>query len=296
LGESQAKVEKLKSKRMRGIGPVVAKRKMSESKISLVTVILPHFGCEAYLLDAALSILAQELEDLELIVVDDASPTRQWLTAARQLSADPRVTLYQTNRNVGPYRIKNRLVPDIRSPYLAFQDADDMSHPQRLSRQIRFMEKTGADIVGCSFTSISEDGKEVVKRKMVKYGNFWMKLGKSFIALHPTTVVRRHVFDVLGGFDGTTHIAADSDFFLRAAYLYRIMNLKESLYTHRSRNVSLSEAKETGHGSKSRNAYVAAMWDRERQRRLLQKREDIIASLKAFPNDLHFELEPIRNI
>lgn len=266
---------------------------MGEGRIPLVAVILPHFGCERYLSDAVSSILQQDLDDLSLLVVDDASSTDIWLNSLKPFFVDQRLALYRTSRNVGPYRIKNRLIRKIQSPYIAFQDADDVSHPQRLSRELRALDRSNAHIVGCSFNCISETGVLIQRRRMVENANLWMKFGKSFVALHPTTIVRREVFETLGGFDGTTHFAADADFFLRAAHLYRIRNVPECLYDYRVRSGSLSISPETGLGSERRTCYLAAMRKRELQRHGLRHSDNLAHLFANMPNDLDFDLRRI---
>lgn len=263
-------------------------------KVPLVTVILPHFNCENYLHEAVSSILSQVHQDFELKVIDDASSTNRWIETIRGLViGDDRVKLLQTSKNVGPYRIKNKIIEETRSPYIAFQDADDRSHPLRFSRQISLIEERDAHIVGSSFNYLTADGRIIGRKKMPRYANFWMKLGRSYAVLHASTIVRRDVFDIMKGFDGTTFIAADSDFFLRAAHIYKIINTKENLYDYRMRNDSLSSSSKTGRKSELRMQYVAAMLDRERQRRYLAKRDDIFASLVAPSNDIEFEIKEV---
>jgi len=261
--------------------------------VPLITVILPHFACERYLFDAVSSILQQDMGELELKVVDDASPNDDWLHAIERLRGDPRLTLYRTTHNVGPYRIKNRLIRTTPSPYIAFQDADDSSHPARLRQQLRLMKQTGAQIVGCSFSYIAENGRQIARQRMVRHVNLWMRFGKSFAALHPTTIVRSEVFETLGGFDGTTHFSADADFFLRAAHLYRIRNVRAYLYNYRIRSNSLSTAQETGLHSQQRTHYVGLMQEREQQRRSLRG-EALRLSLLAPPNDIDFDLVELK--
>ncbi len=258
----------------------------------LVTVVLPHFGCEPFLAAAVRSILDQELGDLALLVVDDASPGDEWSSILGGFADDPRLAAYRTTVNVGPYRIKNAVLPTIRSPFVAFQDADDRSLPARLQRQIDAMRRRRIDVLGCSVDYLSTSGQRLFGKTMVRNCNLWLRLGKRFVALHPTTVVRREVFDVLGGFDGTTRFAADDDFFLRAAKLYRLRNLRARLYEYRLRDDSLTGAKTTGHGSAAREEYLAGVWERERQRRRAG-REELRRSLRAPGNDIRFELRRV---
>lgn len=258
-----------------------------------VTVLLTHYRCERFLAEAIASILGQEGVDLRLLLVDDASPDDGWLAVARELAGDPRLAVYQSTVNVGHYRLKNRLLAEVRSPFVALQDADDVSEPRRLSRQIAEMERTGAHVLGCGFAYIAEDGEVLGERRMVRRCGLWLRLGKRFVSLHPTTVVRREVFDALVGYDGTARFAADDDFILRAVRLFRVRNLPEVLYRYRQRPDSLTGSPDTGHGSAAREAYRRGMLERVAQRRRLRGRDALLASLKAPPNDVEFELRRI---
>ena len=258
-----------------------------------VSVILPHYRCERYLAEAIRSILSQEEVDLELIVVDDCSQDSAWLKVARAFAGDPRLRVYQTTRNVGHYRLKNAVIPGLASPFVAFQDADDASEPGRLRRQLAALEGTRAHVMGCGFRYVSESGEAIAEKRMVRRCNLWLSLGKRFVSLHPTTVVRREVFDVLGGYDGTARVAADDDFIRRAARLYRLRNVPDALYRYRRRPDSLTSAAETGHGSRIRESYRLAMLRREEERRHLRDHARLLASLRAPRNDVEFELRPI---
>lgn len=256
-----------------------------------VTVVLPHYGCERYLRDAVESILRQEV-DLDLWIVDDCSPDRRWLDAIEDLAADQRVALFQTTRNVGHYRIKNSLLPMLRSRFIAFQDADDVSHPGRLRAQLAELRRTGAAMIGTGFVYLSETGEALAIKRMVKHCNAWLRLGKSFVLLHPTSLVRREVFDAIGGFDGTARVAADDDFLLRASRVFPIRNVPAPLYSYRTRADSLTGSVDTGHRSTLRQRYRDALLARHVSRRHLHGRE-LLDSLRPPPNDVPFELRPV---
>jgi glycosyltransferase involved in cell wall biosynthesis len=257
-----------------------------------ITVLLPHHKCEAFLGAAVRSILRQNFGDFELLVIDDCSDGDGWLSALEPYRHDLRLHAYRTSRNVGPYRIKNAALGMIRSPLVAFQDADDISHPRRFDDELSLMRRTGAHVVGSSFNYISEDGAFIRFKKMVGNANLWLRLGKAFVSHHPTTIVRREVLNTLGGFDGTTAFAGDADFVLRAKHLYRLRNCPAARYDYRLRKTSLSGGVDTGHESALRKKYVSAMHERERARRG-EKGSSLLKKLVAPPNDMKFELTRI---
>jgi glycosyltransferase involved in cell wall biosynthesis len=259
-----------------------------------LTVILAHHQAERYLPAAVASVLNQELSRLRLVVVDDRSAGTGFLAALRPFAGDGRLEVYRTTRNVGHYRIKNRVMQDVDTPYVGLQDADDESHPERFARQTALLDRGSADVVGCGFVYVDEDGRELRRRRMPRNANLWLRLGRRFVLHHPTTALRRDVLEALRGFDGTARVAADSDFILRARHLYRLRNVPRVLYRYRVRPGSLMTAADTAPGSALREDYARRMRAREESRRRAPTRAALLPLLAAPPNDVDFELEPVR--
>lgn len=104
-----------------------------------VSVILPVYNGERYLAGAVSSILAQSLADFELIIINDGSSDAT--AAILGEFRDPRIRLYHQDNRGLPATL-NRGIELAQGRYLARQDADDLSFPERLARQVEVMEKT----------------------------------------------------------------------------------------------------------------------------------------------------------
>ncbi|MFH8217837.1 glycosyltransferase family 2 protein [Streptomyces sp. NPDC018057] len=258
-----------------------------------VTVILPHYDCAAYLGAAVASVLGQDRPDLRLVVVDDCTPGESWTKALGPYTGDPRLHVLRASRNVGHLRLKNEVLRRVDTPYVAFQDADDISMPDRLRRQLALLERDRADLVGCAYEYIDAEGHGSGRRRMPRNGNLWLRLGRSTVLLHPSSVVRREVLERLGGFDGTVRLGADTDFHLRAARLFRLRSVRRVLYRYRIWPDSLTQAPDTGFGSARRRAYTEAMNAQEARRRAARTREELQPLLVAPPNDVEFTLRPV---
>ncbi|MGW5125304.1 glycosyltransferase family 2 protein [Streptomyces sp. NPDC004069] len=258
-----------------------------------VTVILPHHDCAEYLSAAVGSVLAQDRPDLRLTVVDDCTPGEEWVSGLLPYAGDRRLTVLRTSVNVGHLRIKNKVLESVTTPYVAFQDADDMSLPGRLRHQLALLERDGADLVGCAYEYIDDVGRTTGRRRMPRNGNLWMRLGRSTVVLHPSSVVRSTVLRALGGFDGTARLGADTDFHLRVARLYRLRCVRKVLYRYRIWPKSLTQAPDTGFGSAERLAYTKAMNAQEQRRRQARTRAELMPLLVAPPNDVDFALTPV---
>lgn len=104
----------------------------------LVSILLPVYNAEPYLAEAIDSLLAQTFTDFELIVVNDGSTDGSADVLARYNDSRIRV-LEQENRGLS--LSLNRAIAEARGKYLARQDADDISYPERLARQVNFLER-----------------------------------------------------------------------------------------------------------------------------------------------------------
>jgi glycosyltransferase involved in cell wall biosynthesis len=119
-----------------------------------VTVLMTYYNKGTYVLDAVHSILAQTFGDFELLVVDDAS-TDGGLDPVRAIG-DPRIRILESAVNTGRAAAANRGYDAARGEYVAVLDADDLMYPQRLEKQVAFMDAhpevgalgTYADIIG----------------------------------------------------------------------------------------------------------------------------------------------------
>jgi glycosyltransferase involved in cell wall biosynthesis len=266
--------------------------------IADIAVVMPHYCCETYLAQAVDSVLGQKNVSLELFVIDDASPTERWRAALTPFRHDPRLHVLRTSRNVGPWRIDNWLFGQVRSPYIAFQDADDYSDPERLWLQVGELEKSRADIVGSSYFEVSATGEILRVMPMPRNVNSVFTRTREVCLLHGSTIVRRSVLTRLRGLDGTDcGLAADTDFHLRALFACKMRNLKRPLYYYRRHAGSLtarwnSDAPERAAYSKrmtrEHDVRRAAWW-----RRLLPLPGRPPLSLSARPNDVAFEVSPV---
>ena len=124
--------------RLQGDPGIPAKK---EGSAPLVSVILAAFQAEATINTAVSSILSQSWRNLELIVVDDASPDRTASIVAQVAKRDPRVKLINLPQNAGAYQARNIALEHVQGQHITLQDADDYSHPERLEKQMEFLRQ-----------------------------------------------------------------------------------------------------------------------------------------------------------
>lgn len=107
-------------------------------RVPLVSILMPVHNAGAHLQETLDSIFAQTFEDFELIAVNDGS-TDESLDILSSIS-DPRFALMRLSRPHGHGVAHNYGMKWVRGKYVAIHDADDLSHPERLARQVDFLE------------------------------------------------------------------------------------------------------------------------------------------------------------
>lgn len=105
----------------------------------LVSVLMPAYNRERYIVSAIESVLAQTFEDFELIIVDDCSSDRSF-EIARQHETDPRVKTARNDRNLGQFPNRTRAAELARGTYLKYVDSDDLIYRHSLAIMVEAIE------------------------------------------------------------------------------------------------------------------------------------------------------------
>jgi len=104
---------------------------------------------------------AQGLADWEMLVADDASADRTAAIVAAAAAEDARIRLIRLERNGGVARARNAALAAARGRFVAFLDSDDLWLPQKLQRQVDFMQAVDAAVSYTAFRRIDETGNRV---------------------------------------------------------------------------------------------------------------------------------------
>ena len=123
-------------------------------KVSVVMCV--HNG-ERYLYEALESVLNQTFEDFEFIIVDDASADNTPAILKEYAAQDGRIRLMRNAHNLGLTRSLNKALRLAKGEYIARQDADDISLPQRLEKQVEFLNSNSRTAVVGSWTEVIDE-------------------------------------------------------------------------------------------------------------------------------------------
>ncbi len=110
----------------------------------LVSVIMPAYNCADYIGESVDSVRRQTYQNWELVIVDDCSSDGTFPLIQSYAREDRRIKAYRLERNSGAAAARNKAVDLAEGSYLAFLDSDDLWKPEKLERQLRFMEEKGS--------------------------------------------------------------------------------------------------------------------------------------------------------
>ena len=107
----------------------------------LVSVIMPSFNTGEYIAASVESVLAQTYPNWELLIVDDCSTDNTTEVIGRY--QDPRIILLKNKTNSGAALSRNYALREAKGRWIAFLDSDDTWEPNKLEKQLRFMQENG---------------------------------------------------------------------------------------------------------------------------------------------------------
>ncbi len=123
-----------------------------------LSVLLPVYGVERYLPACARSLLAQELDGVELLFVDDASRDSSGAILAALAAGEPgRIRLHRHAENRGPSAGRNTLLDEARGEWLWFVDPDDLVEPGAIASLRRIVQRHRPDLVMCDYRAFEDE-------------------------------------------------------------------------------------------------------------------------------------------
>lgn len=205
----------------------------------LLSVVMTAFNCDRYIESSIRSVLGQSYKNVELIIVDDSSNDTTWERISTLSITDTRIKAIRLAKNVGTYAAKNVGLELARGQYVAFQDADDWSHPERFSRCISTLS-ANENLVAVSAMYVRLDD----------YGYFLSSKIWPLTRWTPNSIVfrRREVLEKIGYFE-TVRFGADSEYMARVRAFFgehKHRKLRIPLLIAAHRKGSLMTAEGTG--------------------------------------------------
>lgn len=210
----------------------------------LISVVLPVYNGAEYLREAISSILMQDISDIELIVINDAS--RDESDNIIREFTDRCITHISNPTNIGLASSLNHGIEVAKGTFVARMDQDDIANPNRLSLQLKsFIKNKNLGLCGTNF--------QIFRGNEIQYSKYPISHNKIFTNLlfynciaHPTVMFRRSVFvenDLF--YDNTYDWAEDFELWTRARYFTEMLNIKRPLLKYRINTNSMTASGES---------------------------------------------------
>jgi glycosyltransferase involved in cell wall biosynthesis len=216
---------------------------MTPNQPPVISTIIPVRNGKAFIQQCLDSVFQQGIEGLEVIVIDDGSTDFDYTSLSM---AEPRIRVLRLEGQ-GVSAARNAGMKAARGRYIAFLDADDVWFPGKLAAQIRYFEAHPE--VGCVFggftkwfvdaqgvfppaESLTEDCAGLADCEPERSGWLYTRLLTGLLVGMNTAVIRREVYEQLGGFDESMRIGEDYLFWLKVSRVFEMhaLNGKVALY------------------------------------------------------------------
>jgi glycosyltransferase involved in cell wall biosynthesis len=244
--------------------------KMADTRLS---VVMSVYNGGDFIQESVDSLLTQTIKDFEIIIIDDGSTddTAKILKSYK----DPRIKIFHQN-NQGLVKSLNRGISLAAGKYIARQDADDKSEPDRLERQLACLEDNPAVVVVGSSIRIMDEKSRIKHVHHVLLNNPELKqelLVRSPFA-HGSVMFNKDAFVKAGGYLENEWPAEDYGLWLRISIEGDFANLDAPLYVYRESSGSISSRNSALQEQKKRDIQAKAWLQR---RRLQSKKIDTTA-------------------
>lgn len=201
----------------------------------MISVIMSVYNEEQHVSQAIESILNQTFNDFEFIIVNDGSVDKTYEIIKRHAEKDKRIRIMNHKKREGLANSLNDGIKIAQGKYIARMDADDISLPERLQKQVEFMERnpqTGA--IGSCYQEVDESGNVLPRKQNPRS---WKDIKKALFFYnpisHPTVMVRKEVLKKVGSYDETFPTSQDYELFSRIAQFSELRNHDEVLLIRR---------------------------------------------------------------
>lgn len=208
-----------------------------------VTIFIPVYNAEEFLYATVCSALDQTFTDFELLVVDDGSTDNSM--AILKSFNDSRLRVVKNECNKGRPFTRNRGIELARGEYLAVLDADDLVVPERLSRQVEFLDQHPDVVaVGSSALYIDSSGNIASLCQVpTESKDIRRKIFCNNCFFHSSVMFRRQALIDIGGYNLAFPQAQDYELFLRLCEHHSLANIKDPLIKYRFHSNQVSQTK-----------------------------------------------------
>ncbi len=210
----------------------------------IVSVIIPCYNAAFFLKEALDSIVKQTYKSLEILIIDDGSTDNSLSICNEYSNTDDRIQVIENKSNIGLVRTLNKGISIAKGQYIARMDADDISHLNRIEKQIEYLSQhTNISVLGCNALSIDMNSKVTKKSssiycesQTISFSAFFTQALIHGSVLAKANVLKENLYDI-----NFKH-SEDFELWLRLiSKNHQIANIDEVLYYYRINESGVSQ-------------------------------------------------------
>ncbi|OYD91101.1 hypothetical protein CDG76_28000 [Nostoc sp. 'Peltigera membranacea cyanobiont' 210A] len=224
-----------------------------------VSVIIPSYNHEKYISETIYSVLRQSYQDFEILITDDYSSDNT-IKIIKEFN-DPRIRLFCFPKNRGAAVAANNCIKEARGEFIAMLSSDDIFNPDKLAKQVSYLEENTDVGAVFSYAHIIDDDGNDFNQENHFYKQIFLQPNrtrfewlnhfffKGNCLCHPSALVRKKCYNDVGQYDERFAQLPDFDFWIRLCMKYNIYIIPEELIKFRIRN---NEANASGNRPETR--------------------------------------------
>lgn len=200
---------------------------------------MPAYNAEKYIDEAITSILNQTFTNFEFIIRDDCSTDDTWKIIKKYGKLDKRIIVRKNLKNLDIGANRNELIKESRGKYIAWQDADDVSLPDRLKQQYSFLEKhKKVGIVGGYLQFFNDSGDISIRKYAANDASLRKNIFRYSPVAQPVAMLRMQALNKAGVYNPAYPPAEDIDMSFRIGENYLFANIPRILLKYRITSAS----------------------------------------------------------
>lgn len=209
-----------------------------------VSVVMPVFNGERFIAEAVQSVMSNSFTDLELLLVDDGSTDRSLEVAQAACKNDSRLRIFKSAHG-GVGAARNRGLAEARGEFIANLDSDDAMFPDRIARQVAFLDANPAHVAVGSRALVVDGTGDALHIGIQEFTHEEIDRahmeGRGGAILNPAAMFRRKAVLELGGYRAELNSTGeDFDLWLRLAEVGQLANLRDVLTRYRAHQANVS--------------------------------------------------------
>jgi len=218
---------------------------MQKQNKPFISVLMTAYNAEKYIGLAIESILDQTYKNFEFVIVEDCSTDKTWDIIQKYAKKDKRIITVKNDVNLNAGGSSNKGLKLCKGKYIVRMDADDWSYPDRIEKQVKYME-THNDIV-CSGGTLINCDEHLQPYGVRKYALEHEDIIKQILQFnpvpHPASIWRKDILDKTHGYPPKLGMSEDYALTLEISQYGNLGNIEDELIRYRIHKKSASNAK-----------------------------------------------------